>query len=269
MGQPRDGSTKSWALELTTEKTNCDAFSFCGAYGLCTVGNSPECQCLDRFVPKSPNDGGTEADGCVRRTPLNCSANGDGFLKYSGVKLPDTRNSWFNLSMTLTECETMCLKDCSCMAYANLDISRRRGCLLWFDELVDIRDFSQNGQDLYIRMAASELGNALFPVEKNPSSIWKRAKRIMVISVVSTVTLTFGLGIMFYIWKKQQPKTEGRVRHHPGKGYCKKTKNEDIEVPLFDLATIASATDNLQLTISLERVNLDLFTRVCWREDKK
>ncbi|XP_028114256.1 G-type lectin S-receptor-like serine/threonine-protein kinase At4g27290 [Camellia sinensis] len=247
----RDGSTKSWALELTTEKTNCDAFSFCGAYGLCTVGNSPECQCLDRFVPKSPNDGGTEADGCVRRTPLNCSANGDGFLKYSGVKLPDTRNSWFNLSMTLTECETMCLKDCSCMAYVNLDISRRRGCLLWFDELVDIREFSQNGQDLYIRMAASELGNALSPVEKNPSSFWKREKRIIVISVVSTVTLIFGLGITFYIGKKQQPKTEGRARHHPGKGYCKKTKNEDIEVPLFDLATIASATDNFAINNKL------------------
>ncbi|CAL5335846.1 unnamed protein product [Camellia sinensis] len=199
------------------------------------------------------NQTGTEADGCVRRTPLNCSANGDGFLKYSGVKLPDTRNSWFNLSMTLTECETMCLKDCSCMAYVNLDISRRRGCLLWFDELVDIREFSQNGQDLYIRMAASELGNALSPVEKNPSSFWKRAKRIIVISVVSTVTLIFGLGITLYIWKKQQqqPKTEGRARHHPGKGYCKKTKNEDIEVPLFDLATIASATDNFAINNKL------------------
>ena len=29
---------------------------------------------------------------------------GDGFVKYSGVKLPDTRNSWFNESMNLKEC---------------------------------------------------------------------------------------------------------------------------------------------------------------------
>lgn len=33
--------------------------------------------------------------GCVRRTPLNW-IDGDGFLKYSGIKLPDTQYSWFH-----------------------------------------------------------------------------------------------------------------------------------------------------------------------------
>jgi hypothetical protein len=32
------------------------------------------------------------------------------------------------------------------------------GCVLWFGSLVDIREFSEGGQDLYIRMAISELG---------------------------------------------------------------------------------------------------------------
>ncbi|RVW91458.1 G-type lectin S-receptor-like serine/threonine-protein kinase [Vitis vinifera] len=32
------------------------------------------------------------------------------------------------------------------------------GCLLWFGDLIDIRDFTQNGQEFYVRMAASELG---------------------------------------------------------------------------------------------------------------
>ncbi|THG08295.1 hypothetical protein TEA_019959 [Camellia sinensis var. sinensis] len=58
--------------------------------------------------------------------------------------------------MTLKECETMCLKNCSCMSYANSDASGEgSGCLLWFDELVNIRVI-ENDQDLYVRMAASE-----------------------------------------------------------------------------------------------------------------
>ncbi|CAL2234788.1 unnamed protein product [Prunus armeniaca] len=50
---------------------------------------------------------------------------GDIFKKYSGVKLPSTEQSW--------------------------------GCLLWFSDLVDIRYSNINGQDIYIRMASSEL----------------------------------------------------------------------------------------------------------------
>ena len=84
---------------------------------------------------------------------------GDGFVKYSGVKLPDTRNSWFDESMNLKECASLCLRNCSCTAYANSDIrGGGSGCLLWFDDLIDIRDFTQNGQEFYARMAASESG---------------------------------------------------------------------------------------------------------------
>lgn len=42
------------------------------------------------------------------------------------------------------------------MAYANSDISRQgTGCALWFGDLIDIRKFSDGGQDLYIRIPAS------------------------------------------------------------------------------------------------------------------
>jgi hypothetical protein len=53
----------------------------------------------------------------------------------------------------------MCLKNCSCTSYAVLDIRRGgSGCLLWFGSLIDIREFAEGGQDLYIRMAVTELG---------------------------------------------------------------------------------------------------------------
>ncbi|RVW37254.1 G-type lectin S-receptor-like serine/threonine-protein kinase SD1-1 [Vitis vinifera] len=60
-------------------------------------------------------------------------------------------------SMNLKECASLCLRNCSCTAYANSDIrGGGSGCLLWFDDLIDIRDFTQNGQEFYARMAASE-----------------------------------------------------------------------------------------------------------------
>ena len=101
------------------------------------------------------------SDGCVRRTKLKC--NGDGFQKYTNVKLPDTSSSWFNRTMSLKECEGLCLKNCSCTAYSNLDISGEgSGCLLWFGILNDMKVFSQDGQDLYIRLTNSELGTFYF-----------------------------------------------------------------------------------------------------------
>jgi hypothetical protein len=80
------------------------------------------------------------------------------------MKLPDTSKSWFNKSMNIEECEKFCKRNCSCTAYANLDVRNGgSGCLLWFDNIMDIKKLSSGGQDVYIRVAASELGaNTLF-----------------------------------------------------------------------------------------------------------
>ncbi|KAL3821549.1 hypothetical protein ACJIZ3_007454 [Penstemon smallii] len=151
--------TQGWVVYITSPTDNCDIYRLCGVYGSCHIANSPVCGCLNRFIPKNQQgwDRADWSEGCVRKKPLNCS-NGDAFLKYSGIKLPDTQHSWFNESMTLGQCKEMCTRNCSCMAYANLDISRGgNGCLLWFDDLVDIKELSAEGQDIYIRMASSEI----------------------------------------------------------------------------------------------------------------
>ena len=112
------------------------------------------------FDPKSPEDW-NEADwstGCVRRTPLSC--HGDGFAKFSGLKLPDTqRSSWFNMSMSLEDCAKLCMNNCFCTAYAALDVREEKsGCLLWHGDLIDIRQLSEPQQDIYVRMSKKELG---------------------------------------------------------------------------------------------------------------
>lgn len=152
--------TQGWILYSSAPMDDCDTYGLCGVYGSCNINRSPKCECIDGFVPKFPNDWDLSdwSNGCVRRTALDCR-NGDGFVKVSGVKLPDTRSSWFNRSMSLKECGEVCLRNCSCTAYTNLDIrDGGSGCLLWFSDLIDIREFNENGQEIYVRMAASELG---------------------------------------------------------------------------------------------------------------
>ncbi|CAN1239386.1 G-type lectin S-receptor-like serine/threonine-protein kinase At4g27290 [Linum grandiflorum] len=152
-------STRTWNLYLTAQMDNCDRYGLCGPYGSCNINNSPPCGCLIGFEPKSEEDweSGDWSGGCVRRNHSVCES-GEGFQKVAGVKLPDTRKSWFNRSMDLGECERVCLRNCSCTAYSSLNITDGSGCLLWFSELVDIREYTDYGQDFFIRLAASDLG---------------------------------------------------------------------------------------------------------------
>ncbi|XP_050144790.1 G-type lectin S-receptor-like serine/threonine-protein kinase At4g27290 isoform X1 [Malus sylvestris] len=228
--------TQSWELSFTFQADQCENYALCGAYATCNINNAPICACLKGFAPKSPKDwnSGYWSGGCVRKTPLACS-HGDGFLKYNGIKLPDTSTSWFNKSMSLKECKWLCLENCSCTAYANLDIRvGGSGCLLWFGNLIDIREFAiSDVQDLYIRMAASELDHFV------KESKFNKKKLPILISFAVLLLGTIIVGLILYIRKKKL-RNEGVRRNDFRKEYL----GEDRELPLFDLTTIAKATDN-------------------------
>lgn len=145
-----------WTIYASSAADNCDSYNFCGANGVCDLVKSPTCGCLDKFVV------GNLSNGCVRRKPLKCR--GDVFLKYSKIKLPDARNSSINEHrMSLADCKAQCLSNCTCMAYAQLNISGDgNGCLFYYGDLIDVRTMLEGGQDLYIRMDATELGKYFF-----------------------------------------------------------------------------------------------------------
>ncbi|KAI7981992.1 G-type lectin S-receptor-like serine/threonine-protein kinase [Camellia lanceoleosa] len=229
--------THDWKLYTSVPTDNCDTYASCGAYGSCNIGNNPVCGCLNKFMPRDPKnwERGDWSDGCVRRISLDCQ-NGDGFIKYSGVKLPDTRFSWFDISMTLEACGQRCLGNCSCMAYATLDIrGGGSGCLLWFNELIDIRDYSEGGQDVYVRMASSE----------SVGSNGKRRERIIVGLTLTIGMLLICLSLALYVWRKKhrQRKRKGVVRQRSNID-TNESQKEDLQLPLFDLGAIVNATDN-------------------------
>ncbi|KAK1582975.1 hypothetical protein Q3G72_019893 [Acer saccharum] len=134
-------------------------------------------------------------------TELNCEK-GDEFRNYTGLKLPDTSNSTFNTSMSLQECKEKCLKDCSCTAYANSNISQEgSGCLLWFGNLTDMIQYDQVGQSFYIRMAAKE--------KEDGNATVKKRVGIIVGSVIFIAILLVAL--VFYIHKRKHKKQDNFI----------------------------------------------------------
>ncbi|PNX86874.1 receptor-like serine/threonine-protein kinase SD1-8-like protein, partial [Trifolium pratense] len=60
--------------------------------------------------------------------------------------------------MSLLECGDLCQKNCSCNGYANIEIvNGGSGCVMWLDQLIDIRAYPVGGQDLFVRLAASDV----------------------------------------------------------------------------------------------------------------
>nr|GMC53780.1 G-type lectin S-receptor-like serine/threonine-protein kinase At4g27290 isoform X1 [Ipomoea batatas] len=225
---------QSWRLYGEVPRDYCDTFDLCGANGVCVISDSPVCQCLEGFKPKSPESWNSMdwSQGCILSEPLNC-LNRKVFVKFTGLKLPDTTSSWVNATMNLAQCRETCLKNCSCMAYTNLDVrGQGSGCALWFGNLIDIRQFPDSGQDLYIRIEASDKG---FPAVK------------VIIIVVTTVAVFSGMLLACYcLFRRKKGKGE-ESQNNPQE----LRPTEDPDLPFFDLATISLATDDFSLNNKL------------------
>ncbi|KAK2987260.1 hypothetical protein RJ640_017563 [Escallonia rubra] len=155
----RLGSSTEWSMMVTLNRDYCDSYGMCGPYGNC-YSDDPNCRCLDGFMPTSPQDWRLVdwKGGCTRKYELNCS-NRDGFVRYTGLKLPDNSTVWPNFSQSPEVCRAQCLRTCDCMACANIDVHGNGSrCVVWLGQLVDMRSFPNGGEELYIRMAHAELG---------------------------------------------------------------------------------------------------------------
>ncbi|KAJ4977151.1 hypothetical protein NE237_002257 [Protea cynaroides] len=161
--------SRRWSTFYSSPIDRCDFYEHCGPNGICRSGVTTECACLPGFEPKFPSDWYlTEwSNGCVRKR-RGCGK-GDGFLKVVGVKIPDTAVALVDNNLSVKECEQNCLNNCSCTAYAPADITGEgSGCLAWYGDLIDIRYFTDGGQDLYLRLDAKELGI----IEKRKQRPW-------------------------------------------------------------------------------------------------
>nr|XP_029144797.1 uncharacterized protein LOC112710108 [Arachis hypogaea] len=216
-------------LELATIDgyNGCGSYAFCGSNAICKVdANLASCECLKGYVPKFPQQWNMSnwSDGCVRKTSLDCNDT-NSFLWYTDIKVPDTSSSWYNKTMDLKECEKICLKNCSCVAYANLDIRNGgSGCLLWFDNLIDMIQFSRAGQDIYIKVPTSELGNDHGNMKKKKVGIAIGATIFGLITSV-TIVIMKKSGVAKMIQRNRQ-------------------RQKVTELPTFDFSVLVKATEN-------------------------
>ena len=123
-----------WVIYETTPGDYCDVYAVCGPNANCRITEPPVCQCLKGFKPKPPQEWIPSMDwsqGCVRPKPLSCEEIDymDHFVKYVGLKVPDTTYTWLDENINLEECRLKCFNNCSCMAFANSDIRGGGRCL--------------------------------------------------------------------------------------------------------------------------------------------
>ncbi|XP_024019265.1 G-type lectin S-receptor-like serine/threonine-protein kinase At4g27290 [Morus notabilis] len=221
-------NSSDWSVMYTLPADqNCESYNYCGANAVCTSTSYPVCECLKGFTPRSEEEwkGLTWSKGCVRRTPLDCQK-GEGFVKVAAVKLPDLLDFSYNKNTSLKECKEACSKNCSCIAYANSDVRNGgSGCLMWFGNLIDMRDIAAKGseQDLYIRLSSSDM-KAFSDANK------KKKLKIILSASLTSGTLVFGLAFWCIATKIRKRKN------------CQSI-DEDIDLPIFDLPTITAATN--------------------------
>ncbi|KAJ0248142.1 Serine-threonine/tyrosine-protein kinase [Hirschfeldia incana] len=239
-----NGGTTGWIKHFEGPRSSCDLYGTCGPNGLCirSISNTPTCECLKGFVPKSDDEwnSGNWTRGCVRRTELSsCQGKdtSDGFYRVANMKPPD---SYELVSFGDAEqCRQGCLSNCSCLAFSYI---KGIGCLVWKKELLDMVQFTEEGEFLFIRLARSELA---------------RSKRIKIIIIVSAISLCMFiiLGLAaFWCWRyRLKQNGEARVAMETSEDSWKSNlKLQDVSgLNFFEMHTIQTATDNFSISNKL------------------
>ncbi|XP_050145396.1 G-type lectin S-receptor-like serine/threonine-protein kinase At1g11410 [Malus sylvestris] len=251
---------KRWVLLWSAPLDACDSYGKCGKFGNCNPTNIGfNCTCYPGYEPISPKDWDLKdgSGGCKRRQGLRSMCrNGEGFVKMENVKVPDTSSIKLESNLSLEACKEECLKNCSCLAYASADVRNGgTGCMTWYTDLMDTKQFTEGGQDLYIRADAVVLAQYK---NKSGGGYFSGRRRLAIILVVSiSVASLLILAVLCWFRKRSrkgrggQPKflndpTASGSRSYedlPIKNEVDEHKGE-TDLPFFDLTTVVAATEN-------------------------
>ncbi|XP_024992413.1 G-type lectin S-receptor-like serine/threonine-protein kinase At1g61370 [Cynara cardunculus var. scolymus] len=242
-----DDDLNTWDFTWRAPENRCDVYGVCGAFAICT-SKFPTCDCLRGFVPQS-NDEWSKSNwtrGCVRRSELLCEKNAsslasgktkpDTFKMLRGIKLPD-HHQYFPYTDT-DECKRLCLGNCSCKAYAYVEGIL---CMIWTKDLMDIEQFSDGGEDLYLRLSYVESGEET-----------KGAKLLISFTTIGGVLLLGGFMFLAYKWTtyKKGRKTKLNLLRSENAIVPRETlqeevlRKESIELPIYEFKQIIASTDN-------------------------
>ncbi|RCV23974.1 hypothetical protein SETIT_5G048200v2 [Setaria italica] len=153
--------SQSWQFFWAAPTVQCDVYALCGAFGICSQRSQPPCQCPPGFAPAMAREWGLNdwSGGCHRKASLHCTGNGstDGFMELPYMNLTD--DSLAVSAQSKAECESACLKNCSCQAYR---FSGSGGCAVWYGGFRNLQQLYVDGggsssSSLHVRLSDSEL----------------------------------------------------------------------------------------------------------------
>ncbi|GAB4831070.1 hypothetical protein Ancab_005080 [Ancistrocladus abbreviatus] len=262
-----------WNVTWKAPASACDVYGTCGPFGVCNSNESPICKCQEGFVPKSNEEWskGNWSSGCVRRTELLCQRNmsgnlvrsgkSDGFLTLNGMKLPNSYQ--FLESEDDKGCRNWCLDNCKCTAYAYVN---GINCLVWTGDLIDMQKFMIIGEDLYLKLAHSEL-------------VEKKQRAALIISVTIVTIIIMFICIIMYVKCRQKAKQRADTAIfilHPvlkkmsSASYIFKDHKSKLridELPLFKFEKLAIATNNFEGCNMLGRGGFGLVYKILQRSN--
>ncbi|KAJ3670292.1 hypothetical protein LUZ60_010616 [Juncus effusus] len=167
-------------------------------------------------------------DGCTRIDSLGYTDK-DGFIKLSHVKLPDTFNAMmYSDKKSLNDCEKLCLSNYSCMGYTVIEFS---GCLIWVSELIDMVEFTEGGDDFYIRVNETN--------HITDSGVKNHKRLIIIIAIVVPIiaVLLLVLVIGLFFWRR-------RCKSHNFTSRTTPSINAKEDVRAFEFNTLRDATND-------------------------
>ncbi|KAF3948650.1 hypothetical protein CMV_025379 [Castanea mollissima] len=249
-------STKQWNLLWSQPRTQCEVYAFCGPFGLCNQQSLAFCSCLQGFQATSSNNWNLSdfSAGCARKTSLQCGndslANGkrDEFWEMPNMKFPDHPQTV--AVGNSSECESTCLNNCSCTAYAY-----GHHCSIWIGDLLNLKQLTSSdtsGGTLYLKLATSEL--SISPPSK------KRMTLLLISGITSAIVLCASISMC--IWQRKMSKrkenrqinernqahrmlhSESHVQELIDLGELKEEDEKGLDLPFYDLESIRVATGN-------------------------
>lgn len=224
----------------------CSLYGYCGAYGYCDNTEAiPACKCLDGFDPSDKIKWvrGNFSHGCRRKEDLQCGGEHN-FLTLPAMKPPDKFVRLWNKSYD--DCKVECSKNCSCVAYAYLNLSTSdidgdaTRCLMWTGELIDMEKGGTIGnENLYLRLAALS--------SKGQKSIVMK----VIPAISASVLLILLLACLLWLRKfKGKHDKEGRPKRLIIGGLCISDGpgEETHELPFISFKEIVAATNNFSMS---------------------
>ncbi|KAK3143622.1 hypothetical protein QOZ80_4AG0302690 [Eleusine coracana subsp. coracana] len=229
-----NNDTSSWSVIITQGgSADCDLYASCGPFGYCdNTAPVRTCRCLDGFELV---DGGNSSRGCQRKEELNCGTK-PYFVPLPGMKVPDKFTRIWNTSFD--QCAAECTANCSCIAYAYVNMSNygrttdTSRCLVWTGNLIDMgkEDFQEN---LYLRLAGS--------------SVQKKSNLLKILLPIISCALLVALVALVWICRYRGTQQKKNARKRMMLEYLRTADDpgdNNIEFPFISFEDTVEATNN-------------------------